>query len=45
MRQLIEDKTLAVIVIGLIIVVAIVALLNGSSIQIGLAIRATGIAT
>lgn len=43
MRQLIEDKTLAVIVIGLIIVVAIVALLKWFfDTQIGLAIRATG---
>src|SRR5699024_5708266 len=33
MRQLIEDKTLAVIVIGLIIVVAISPYLNGSSIR------------
>lgn len=43
MRQLIEDKTLAVIVIGLIVVVAIIALLKWFfDTQIGLAIRATG---
>jgi putative ABC transport system permease protein len=43
MRQLIEDKTLAVIVIGVIVVVAIVALLKWFfDTQIGLAIRATG---
>ncbi|AMC01491.1 Inner membrane ABC transporter permease protein yjfF [Aerococcus viridans] len=43
MRQVIEDKTLAVIVIGLIVVVAIVALLKWFfDTQIGLAIRATG---
>ncbi len=43
MRQVIEDKTLAVIVIGLIVVVAIIALLKWFfDTQIGLAIRATG---
>lgn len=43
MRQLIEDKTLAVIVIGLVIVAAIIALLKWFfDTQIGLAIRATG---
>lgn len=43
MRQVIEDKTLAVIVIGLIVVVVIVALLKWFfDTQIGLAIRATG---
>ena len=43
MRQLIADKTLAVIVIGIIIVIAIVALLKWFfDTQIGLAIRATG---
>lgn len=43
MRQLIEDKTVAVIVIGVIVVVAMIALLKWFfDTQIGLAIRATG---